>query len=408
MRFDSGLQGARLFLTRLALCLNVTCALIVASVMRPAFADEYDALNVLVGGDVSYESNVFARPDFLDPQSDTIARGYVGLRIDKPYAQQRFQLNATANAYRYKKFSNLDFDGIDYGAAWLWYLTPRVSGTLRASRTEVPTLFEDSLATVRNTQTNETYLFDLDGQVSGGWHGLFGISQEKRKFERQGATALPSYKAEVWHVGVKYLFPSGNWISAIQRSLNGNYENRLPDPTTFISSGFDGSESEVAMMWALTGKWALSARLTYLDRSDANFPQRDFSGTEGTLVSRWNPTSQLFYALSATRDIHAYQTNFSSYRVSDTVSFRGNWAVTVKTDLRFNLYYSEYDYRGPVVVSALPQRHDIDKGAEGGVRWAATRGLIIGADVRYRVRSSNDPFANFDNSIVTLRGELTF
>ena len=407
-RVDRNRQIGSRFLTQLPSRLTVTCVLVVAGLIRPAFADEYDVFNVVVGADATYHSNIFARPDFLNPQSDTITKGYVGLRIDKPYGQQRFQLDATANAYRYDKFSNLNFDGIDYGAAWLWHLTPRVNGTLKASRTEVPTLFADSIGQQRNVLTTEEYLFDLDGQISGGWHALAGLSRRKEDYELPQATALPSFTADRGEVGLKYLFPSGNWISGVYRSIKGDYNNRLTDLVTFTSSGFDGYEVEGRGRWALTGKSTLLGRLTYLDRTDDSFPQRNFSGTAGDLRFQWTPTTKLRYIYGAVRDISAYQTNFSSYRKTDTLLFTGNWQVTFKTALSFRLSYSEVDFRGPVVALSTPERRDTERLARAGVRWAPTRTVELGADVQYNNRSSNNPFAAYDDTVVTLRGEVTF
>ena len=103
-----------------------------------------DARRIALGASVSHDSNFFREPGLLrDPQSETITTGFLGLRIDKPYAQQRFLLDATATAYRYDKFSYLDFDGLDYLAAWDWRLTSHLSGRLSAARTETPTQFQD-------------------------------------------------------------------------------------------------------------------------------------------------------------------------------------------------------------------------------------------------------------------------
>ena len=68
-----------------------------------AVADQDDVLNVITGGSVLYDSNVFRLPSTLSPQatlgrstkSDTLTTAYLGLRIDKPYAQQRFQFDVT-------------------------------------------------------------------------------------------------------------------------------------------------------------------------------------------------------------------------------------------------------------------------------------------------------------------------
>jgi hypothetical protein len=69
-----------------------------SAVARPALADQYDTLNLVVGTSVIYDSNVFRVPDSLvlppavgtDKKSDLIHVTSAALRIDKPYAPQRF------------------------------------------------------------------------------------------------------------------------------------------------------------------------------------------------------------------------------------------------------------------------------------------------------------------------------
>jgi len=57
------------------------------------------------------------------------ARSPRTLRVDQPYAQQRFLLDLTATAYRYAQLSYLDFDALDCRGVWAWQLGRRWSGT---------------------------------------------------------------------------------------------------------------------------------------------------------------------------------------------------------------------------------------------------------------------------------------
>jgi hypothetical protein len=88
-----------------------------------------------VGGSRSWDSNIFRQPAGAARQ-ERINQAYVGLSIDKPYAQQRFRLDITETAYRYENFSHLDFDALNYLGAWGWRLGPRLGGTLSAARAE--------------------------------------------------------------------------------------------------------------------------------------------------------------------------------------------------------------------------------------------------------------------------------
>lgn len=74
-------------------------------------ADDSRTLELDVAASVTHDSNVFRLSNSVNPtavglsgKSDTISTASVGLRVDKPYAQQRFQLNVSETAYRYANF----------------------------------------------------------------------------------------------------------------------------------------------------------------------------------------------------------------------------------------------------------------------------------------------------------------
>ena len=59
----------------------------------------------VVGTSETWDSNIFRLNDSAGPKSDRVNATYVGLRVDKPYAQQRVQLDVTETANHYKTFS---------------------------------------------------------------------------------------------------------------------------------------------------------------------------------------------------------------------------------------------------------------------------------------------------------------
>ena len=285
-------------------------ALAAAFLARPAVADQYDALNVVLGTSLTHDANVFRLPDDAPPptgfstKSDLISVAYAGVRIDKPYGQQRFQLDATGTYTRYNTFSFLDFGAFEYRGAWLWHLTPRVSGTLSAERKQALIPFTDFRSFERNVNTTDRRNFNLDGWVSGGWHLLAGASQSETKSEVQ-------FQAEdsrmiAGEAGVKYVAGSGSSVAVTRRSSQGDYLNRVVDPVNFFDNRFRQDETELKVAWNVSANSTLNGRLSALERRHEHFAQRDFSGTTGQLDYTWTPTSKLRLAFSARRDIEAF------------------------------------------------------------------------------------------------------
>ena len=122
----------------------------------PAPLPQDRALMLQLGGSVAWDSNIFRQSE---ARAERIHTGYVGLRLDKSYRQQRWFLDVTETAYRYANFSFLDFNALNYRGSWAWHLGPRVSGALSAERAQALVnygLFRDT--SVRNVRTAERYL----------------------------------------------------------------------------------------------------------------------------------------------------------------------------------------------------------------------------------------------------------
>src|SRR5678815_5216524 len=87
-------------ITRRGLVPAIVCA-VAAVFAQSAFADQFDTINVTAGVTRTYNDNVFSVPDTSPKQSDFNNVYTVGVRIDKPYSLQRFQLSATNSRSRY-------------------------------------------------------------------------------------------------------------------------------------------------------------------------------------------------------------------------------------------------------------------------------------------------------------------
>ncbi|MEO7725870.1 MAG: hypothetical protein ABIS45_01295, partial [Burkholderiales bacterium] len=140
---------------------------------QSAHADQLDTVNFTAGSLLRYDSNLFRSPDgATGPKDDTANISYVRVAIDKPYSLQRFQLSATDTVTRYNAFTFLDNNALDYRAAWLWSVTPHLTGVLSADRTQTQVPFTLTNAGQRNVRTTNSRDFSFDGWVSGAWHLL--------------------------------------------------------------------------------------------------------------------------------------------------------------------------------------------------------------------------------------------
>src|SRR3990172_11637175 len=171
---------------------KVALGLVAGMLVQSAAAQEALPLKlaVVLGGSVVWDANVFRLPGSVDPltavgkpnKDDRINTAYLGLRIDKSFAQQRFQLDVTKTTTRFNSFTFLDFDALDYRGAWLWHLTPRLGGTLSTDHRQTLVPFTDFRGFQRNVSNTDSRRFSLDGWLAGGWHLLLGVFDSETKY----------------------------------------------------------------------------------------------------------------------------------------------------------------------------------------------------------------------------------
>ena len=374
----------------------------------PGAAAQERVLGLVVGAYETWDSNIFRLADVNGPESERFTTAYVGLRVDKRYKQQEFQLDVTQSAVRYNKFAYLNFDPLDYRGAWLWHLSPRVTGTLSTAQQQYLYRFEETanIVTQRNIVTRNSSLFTTDGWLFGGWHLLAGALYNKVD-NSVPVPATPNYRESGGEGGVKYVALSNSFVAANFRFLRGEYDRPL-DSIAVFDDGYRRSESEVSAEWVLSAKSTFRGSMGWFDYRADHFSQRDFSGPVGRLVYAWSPTTRLRFDLSAIRDLQTYWDNLSSYRVVDVLAIAPAWNVSPRTVLRGELAYEADDYRNPVIPYPGPLRQDTARRVRVGADWVPWRSVTLGANVVWERRSSNFAVFEYDDTRATLNASLTF
>lgn len=405
--------------------LAATCMALAAGVSLPVVAQEPPAPReappttaeiplegarfIAAGASVTHDSNFFRDPGLLRAvESETITTAYAGLRIDKPYAQQRFYLDVMATVYRYDKFNDLDFSGLNYFGAWYWHLTPRISGTLSASRTEAPTQFQYTLSRQSNVTIDESYVFNLVGNVSGGWHVLLGASAVDRTSEQSSLQSVPDYTEYRGEAGIRYAVRPGTQVDALWRRIDGNQAAQvLSGVVVAREDNYKEDQTELSVTWGISAKSTLFGRATYVDRRYEQTPQFDFSGTAGEIRFDWRPTSKVDVMASAARNLYPFQGGIqSNYRVSNTFSLVPGWRPTATTRLYLDLRLTDEEY--PTTTGSSTEREDTIERAILGFDWRALRNLSIGATVAYEQRTSSVALAEYEVTLGRLSATLVF
>lgn len=397
-------------------------AVVAISIADIAWADAQDALNFSLGAAVDFEDNLFREPDSTPGtgnfhNSDQVYTTNAGIKIDKPYSLQRFQLDAGIVDNRYQRNTFLDYTAFNYRAAWLWQLTPNISGVLSADQQQVLNSFSEfrdfnnQLNTARSIQTNQSYVFKADALIGGAWHVLGGVS-EQRSRNSVAFNAVGNYVQDGIELGVEYVAPSENSITLMHRESKGDY-GRAADAVFQLDSGFDQSETEAILDWRLSGKSAINAHFGYVDRQYDHFSSRDYDGFTGRLAYTWMPADKLRIITSISRNLYSFQQDINSYYVADTFSIGPVWQVTAKTSLRLRYDYSKNDYFGAIVPTE--RRKDNMQLFLLAADWKPRPTITISGTLQREARNSNfnnvtSPGGdlNYDANAATISAQLLF
>lgn len=358
-------------------------------------ADAEDSLNFAAGISARYEDNLFRladnapTPNGAAAKSDTLFITYAGVRFDRTYDLQRIQLDVTAKSYNYANNDYLNFTALDYRGAWLWSISPRVTGSIFADSTSEVTSYTN-LQNIRtaNQRTVENQGLLGDWLIDGGWHLTGGAYRLRSKSDSTELTAFGNYVQNTAEAGVKYVSTANNSIALVQRQARGEYIDQALNPVRKLDNRYEQSDTELRSIYQVTGHSRLDARIGYRDRNYENYSERDFSGAVGAISYLWTPTGKLQFTLTGGRDLLAYQENRNSYYASNYVSFVPAWLISEKTTLRLNLDFYKNKFAGAVVpISEL--RDDKISATQLALAWRPTRTVVVDSYIRHEDRSSN-------------------
>jgi exopolysaccharide biosynthesis operon protein EpsL len=349
-----------------------------------------------VGGSLAWDSNIFRTPS---ASGERISTAYVGLSIDKAYAQQRLRLEVTETAYRYENFPYLDFNGLNYLGAWTWQFTPRIGGALAATRVQSLVDYTDFRQSgLGNVRTTENMRASADAWVFGGWHLTGGLLREENRY----SVAFPqqgSYRANGVEGGVRWVARSTNSVAFNLRSLDGRYVDRVLDPAGRIDDGFRRNETEALVLWRATEKSSFEGRAAWLDYRSDHFAERDFSGLAGRLRYLWQPTAKLWINAAVAQEIEPWSDAAASYRIDRRVAAGPAWQSFARTTLRLEASHVDSDFRGALPGFAGTPRHDRLNMVNFEVEWRALRNLSLKAGAQSYRQSSTDPAARISGEV---------
>ena len=360
-----------------------------------AFALWDDKLILFAEEKATRDDNVFRISKDADPakvigsssKGDTYRTTSLGFNLDAPVSRQRFQAGYTWNDNRYNRFTDLDNEGHDARATWLWQLGNDASGQLGYTETSAlaPFAFTQS-RTLDRLKTQQAF-FNAAYLVTPRWRlqaGVRGLEQTNGDPLRQ----IFDVKVRSTDFTVSYVTPASTSVGLSARTEDGRFPNQ---ETTVDNNAYRQDSVGIVADWTLTGVSHVSARADRLRRRYANVPQQDFDGYTARAQYDWKPTGKFSLAAVAQRDIYPYLDIGSSFVLVKGVSLRPTLSLTEKIDVSGSFEYSVRDFLGnPGLASGVSTgRTDRVRSATATVSYRPARSLVLSLSAQREGRSSN-------------------
>jgi exopolysaccharide biosynthesis operon protein EpsL len=404
------------------------------SLMLPvkyANADAGDTFNVTVGSTLAYDSNVFRiapeiPPNFLTGKpvrSDQIITSTATLNVNKSYSLQRFEFNGSIVDNRYHNFDFLNFIGKNYTAAWNWSITPYFYGRMSSGHSEALNNFANltgfANSTTRNLRTNDNLHFNAVLEIDGNWRLIGGFAQDTSKNSRLNVQDFDNRIRSI-EGGIRYVSSSGGTLTYKVRSGAGEFIKRAaPIESSLFDTRFNEMEHDMRLIWPITGKATIEARVGHLERRHAHFHQRDFSGFVGNFNLNWAITSKTRLTAGWSHDLFNSQTalNFllarfepfsSSYAVADRFSFAPSWQISQKLMLRLRYDYTMRDFLGAVASLPSGPRRDAVHSGLISLDWQPLNMVLVSGTLQREHRASSHFGFDYDSSLASVTARLNF
>jgi hypothetical protein len=224
--------------------------------------------------------------------------------------------------------------------------------------------------------------------------------------EHSDNTSFQDLRAASAETGVSYVTAQENRIGIAVRGEKGRSpEEQLVDGILF-DDAYTQWGAGIQGRWVITGHSRFDGRLDYTRRTYEDFTQRNFSGPTFAATYTWTPTGKITVATIASRDVAPLQDINTSFVLVTALTVRPDWQITDKINLRGNLQYAKWDYRGD---PALGQDYEHRVKAGGiAVMYRPWEKVAITGAYQHERRTSTLVNGDYKVDTVSIEGRVGF
>lgn len=280
-----------------------------------------------------------------------------GLMFEKEISRQRLTANLNWTHTSFDKFNQMDNDLKSLTGNWNWFLGNRLEGNMGASYVQSLSsfLFQPG---VKNIRTEQTEFINAIWRFHPSWN----LNGRYTRYDLSNASPSNIFRflnrtEDRFEGGVDYLTSGRNTVGVLFRDIIGDFPIlvRAPDGS-FTDNSYDQKEALAKINWAVSTKSNLSGTGGWVERNNASFTARNFSGFNARMTYHWQPTDKIGLSITGWRETASMQQLTASFSLNTGIRVVPSWDITQKIRLEGDFFYQnmKFDRFSILTDSALP------------------------------------------------------
>jgi exopolysaccharide biosynthesis operon protein EpsL len=379
----------------------------------PAGAGPNDALHVYGGVAYGHDDNLLRVPDdqpaFDNTRADSWWTREGGLIFDKTYSRQRITLVAKLSKTTFDHFKQLDYDGKDLRADWLWQLGNHLEGKIGTSYEQVLAPYTDFASNERNLRTTRSKYAEGAWRFHSAWRVRAGFQRDEYSYDAF-RNRFNNRTEDAKEVELDYLARSGSTVGLVARRVDGKYPFGRPVGPLIFNSSFSQDELKARVKWLVTGSTQIDALVGYTRREQSSFSENKASGVAGKINASYQPRGKMTYTASVWRDFAPIESTTVSYTLNRGATLGAQWDATSKISVNADTTHERRSYTARQDFPGSNDLRDSIHTTAVRVTWKPRPLLQVQAGAAHQQRSGSVALGtgSFKSNSVTLTANAQF
>lgn len=333
-----------------------------------------------------------------------------GVLLGKDIGRQQFNANLNWSHTRFEKFDQMNNNLKSFNGSWRWFLGNRLEGNMGASYVQslAPFVFQPG---VKNVRTEHTEFINASWSIHPRWR-LNGSYTHYDLSSNSPTLRFLNRIEDRFEGGIDFVTSGRNTIGVLFRDTIGDFPVRvLSADGSSTDNSYNQKEALAKINWAISAKSNLYGTGGWVERTNASFTARNFSGFNARMVYSWQPTNKIGLSVSGWRETAAMLMLTASFSLNTGVSVVPYWEITRKIRLEGDFSYQnlKFDRFSIFTDTFLPiGTHNTLRNATVKLIYTPYPGLQLMTSAYHNDLQTNNPLGGFNANGVNINLQYTY